>query len=229
MSNSALTVPLHATRESRYRAGQQNSNQENRNLRNPRSSGKGRRRRAAAEQRRIEQQRWGQYTQGSDEEDFIVSHRVGNGRRAGRSSRLARDELDDNSTNASHDDNLSLDFALALSLSLSDSGENGHLPGPIRHEVLDMTYENLVLLEDIKCVASSAVVGSLFDCIYEESTHDHSSSFLDELCVICQSEYESGDHLILLSCAHSFHHACGSEWLLNYSKLCPVCKHDATE
>lgn len=49
------------------------------------------------------------------------------------------------------------------------------------------------------------------------------------VCAICQCDYEDADLLIKLPCTHKFHHGCGSEWLLNYSKLCPVCKHDVTE
>jgi hypothetical protein len=49
----------------------------------------------------------------------------------------------------------------ALSLSLSDSGAvgvNGRAQAPF---ITDMTYESLVQLEDVRCVASSALVNSL--------------------------------------------------------------------
>lgn len=49
------------------------------------------------------------------------------------------------------------------------------------------------------------------------------------VCVICQIEYEEGEVQMKLPCLHKFHQACGAEWLLNYSKICPVCKHDVTE
>ena len=46
-----------------------------------------------------------------------------------------------------------------------------------------------------------------------------------DVCVICMCNYEPGDTLLHLPCAHAFHDACGSKWL-GYSKKCPVCKRE---
>ncbi|KAL3695260.1 hypothetical protein R1sor_009336 [Riccia sorocarpa] len=231
MSSAAVATAVPASRGVQERTGVTEAPKEPR--RGERSAGKGRRRRAAAEQRRIEQQRWGQYL--DDEDDTIlVPAPSGSRRRMRRASRRnsARDDLEDylagnlDSDYANHDsDGTELDVALALSLSLADSGAS------VAHQrpsvLQDMSYESLVMLESVKCVAAAALVETMAVCTY---TKERSSNEDDEgVCAICQCDYEEADLLIKLPCSHTFHHGCGSEWLLNYSKLCPVCKHDITE
>ncbi|KAM6465591.1 E3 ubiquitin-protein ligase ZNRF4-like [Liasis olivaceus] len=46
-------------------------------------------------------------------------------------------------------------------------------------------------------------------------------------CVICLAEYEAGDLLSILPCAHVFHYACINTWLLIQpmaEQTCPICK-----
>jgi len=89
----------------------------------------------------------------------------------------------------------------------------------------DMTYESLVQLENVTCVASAATIESLPVCDFVKE-----QAGVSEVCVICQGEYDHGDSQVKLPCLHAFHHqACGAQWLRKYSKLCPVCKHDITE
>ncbi|EFJ21100.1 hypothetical protein SELMODRAFT_417741 [Selaginella moellendorffii] len=82
--------------------------------------------------------------------------------------------------------------------------------------------QSLVELESVKCVASPALVASLDRTVFSDGGGGGSA----DSCVICQNEYVGGDNLSRLPCKHDVHEACGSEWLLNYSKLCPVCKAD---
>jgi hypothetical protein len=44
-----------------------------------------------------------------------------------------------------------------------------------------------------------------------------------QLCVICLCEFEVGDRLMSLPCAHAFHCACISKWLRR-AKTCPLCQ-----
>ncbi|KAG0565686.1 hypothetical protein KC19_7G007100 [Ceratodon purpureus] len=92
----------------------------------------------------------------------------------------------------------------------------------------NMTYESLVQLENVRCVASATVVAALPVCSFEK---EQAASFdqASEVCIICQDHYEPGDSQVKLPCQHAFHEACGAEWLLNYSKLCPLCKQDITD
>lgn len=46
------------------------------------------------------------------------------------------------------------------------------------------------------------------------------------MCPICLGELVEGDSAVVLPCSHTFHENCGSEWLLQYSKCCPVCKQE---
>lgn len=211
------------------------------NTRNERKAGKGRRRRHAAEQRRIEQQRWCQYVEEEDEGYSVVLPSPPNSRRrARRSSRrnCAQDdlqeclnELENDDYVTGLDDNLDLHLALALSVSITEQSSIAHVQhiGSSHVSVVaDMTYESLVQLEDVRCVASSAVVAALpVCCISIEGAAPVGQA--SEMCLICLGEYEHGDTQVKLPCHHGFHQACGAEWLLNYSKLCPVCKLDVTE
>jgi hypothetical protein len=177
-----------------------------------RKAAKGRRRRAAAEQRRIEQQRWGKYL-GEDDEDFSLvqpSPPVSAGvarRRRRRNERLSLPVAED----LLELDDPDLAFSLALSLSISEGN--------------DLSYESLVQLENVSCVASAATVAALPMCVFVKEEINLNA----DVCVICQSEYDQGDSQVRLPCLHNFHHACGSEWLLKYSRLCPVCKHEVAD
>jgi hypothetical protein len=42
-------------------------------------------------------------------------------------------------------------------------------------------------------------------------------------CAVCLDEYEAGDALRTMPCAHGFHERCIVEWL-RASRLCPLCR-----
>lgn len=193
-----------------------------------RKAAKGRRRRAAAEQRRIEQQRWGKYLDEDKDDDYavvIAPIPPGSRRRARR--RNDRESLHTSFDHALEEDldpDLALSLALALSLSSTTATDPPAPIAPIGTTLADMTYESLVQLENVTCVASAAMIESLPVCDFVKE-----QAGVSEVCVICQGEYDHGDLQVKLPCSHAFHQACGAEWLRKYSKLCPVCKHDITE
>jgi hypothetical protein len=47
-------------------------------------------------------------------------------------------------------------------------------------------------------------------------------------CAICIDEYQDGDSLQVLPCAHKFHTDCIVPWLSERQASCPLCKHDIT-
>ncbi|XP_057837216.1 E3 ubiquitin ligase BIG BROTHER-related isoform X1 [Cryptomeria japonica] len=225
-------------------SGQLNTNPVARNLRNERSN-RARRRRAATGQRRIDQQRWGQYI--TDEEDDSASAlptvpRSSNRRRTrvnhqnNYAHHLQEDDYyeDEHAFHATRQrDGIYGDFefemALSLSLSFEDSTPNSGNPDYSNQSIANMSYEVLVQLENVKCVASVNVVRSMLDITFKGKKSAQGFINEEEKCAICQCEYEQDEHIISLPCTHCFHHSCGSEWLLDYSKLCPICKLDVTD
>lgn len=47
-------------------------------------------------------------------------------------------------------------------------------------------------------------------------------SRVGDMCVICQCDYESGDHVVLLPCTHVLHSGCAKEWW-SRNPTCPIC------
>lgn len=204
-----------------------------------RSVAKGRRRRAAAEQRRIEQQRWGQTADEYDQDDASLNSAsprppLSSRRRrhaSRRNSGRLEYEVDDYgyrgqpcpraSQSSSADRDLDLEIALAMSLSLSDA-PLGSLEeyGPVIQS--DLSYERLLSLDTVRVPATAAIVGALPSFKYDGGI----KAISEEVCTICQGEYVEGDQLMSLPCEHILHHSCGMEWFMSYSKACPVCKQE---
>lgn len=114
------------------------------------------------------------------------------------------------------------ELALAVSLSLSDSGSEGSARAIQRTLQGDLSFENLVNLEDVSRTLEPATIDSLGIATRMETP-------CDEVCPICLGEFVEGDMALELPCSHTFHMACASEWLLQYSKCCPVCKQEVCE
>ncbi|KAI8877675.1 hypothetical protein K501DRAFT_306219 [Backusella circina FSU 941] len=58
----------------------------------------------------------------------------------------------------------------------------------------------------------------------EDNTRENKNETC-ESCVICLSEYESGEEICKLWCKHQFHKDCLHDWLI-VNAACPMCKRD---
>ncbi|KAJ0576578.1 putative transcription factor C2H2 family [Helianthus annuus] len=87
----------------------------------------------------------------------------------------------------------------------------------------ELSYEELIALGEVVGTESRGLsadsIASLRSVVYKAQNSQNGSS---ETCVICRLDYEDGDNLILLSCKHSYHSECITNWL-QINKVCPVC------
>ncbi|CAN8069134.1 unnamed protein product [Agarophyton chilense] len=57
----------------------------------------------------------------------------------------------------------------------------------------------------------------------QDSSAETGDGEQQEKCAICLGEYERGDHVKVLPCAHRFHAECVDQWL-RVNRICPFCK-----
>jgi E3 ubiquitin-protein ligase BIG BROTHER-like protein len=58
-----------------------------------------------------------------------------------------------------------------------------------------------------------------------EFVYHKSAGISEQICVICQCDYEDGDVLLTTPCVHNFHKECVAKWFEKNSK-CPLCKEE---
>ncbi|XP_071697928.1 E3 ubiquitin ligase BIG BROTHER-related-like [Rutidosis leptorrhynchoides] len=92
----------------------------------------------------------------------------------------------------------------------------------------ELSYEELIALGEVVGTETRGLsadsIASLRSVTYKTQNIQNGSS---ETCVICRLDYEDGDNLILLSCKHSYHSDCITNWL-QINKVCPVCSTEVS-
>ncbi|KAJ6836796.1 E3 ubiquitin ligase BIG BROTHER-related [Iris pallida] len=92
----------------------------------------------------------------------------------------------------------------------------------------ELSYEELIVLGDVVGTESRGLsadtIASLPSINYKgQDVQDENS----DKCVICRSDYEAGDPLVVLSCKHNYHSECITRWL-QINKVCPICSTEVS-
>lgn len=101
-------------------------------------------------------------------------------------------------------------------------------------ETDDMSYEQLLELQEMigheSRGASSRAIDSLRISSFGEvcTGSEEVEAGHEQVCAICQCEFDEEDQLKILKCMHFYHTECIVQWL-NINKVCPVCNHEVTE
>ncbi|CAI5464285.1 unnamed protein product [Closterium sp. Yama58-4] len=95
-------------------------------------------------------------------------------------------------------------------------------------DVDEMTYEELTALGEVIGTESKGLAQATINALPRVAYSTKSPLRRGEdMCAICQLEYEEGEELLLLPpCHHSYHEACVLQWL-GRNKVCPVCKEES--
>ncbi|CAN6444196.1 unnamed protein product [Victoria cruziana] len=120
---------------------------------------------------------------------------------------------------------------------LYDSGELVDQYRDMRLDIDDMSYEELLALEErIGNVKTGLSEESISKCMKVRkhvscscsSACNGCRSITSEsgTCIICQEEYKAGEEIGSMQCGHDYHAACIRQWLL-IKNLCPICKVNA--
>ncbi len=92
-------------------------------------------------------------------------------------------------------------------------------------ELLAQEYGTSSILRQVtgsKPATSKSVLRELEVYFYDPEKSEKPS---DDSCPICQEEYERGDSVLKLPCAHAMHQSCLKSWLTK-NNSCPLCRHE---
>jgi len=100
-----------------------------------------------------------------------------------------------------------------------DNGESGEMEEEITEN--NMTYERLLMLDEniVKKGMTQEQLKEFQELLYVKSLDGEGS------CVICMSEYQTGEYIRKLTCCHVFHKNCIDQWL-GANITCPTCKKE---
>ncbi|KAL8216521.1 hypothetical protein R6Q57_023358 [Mikania cordata] len=108
----------------------------------------------------------------------------------------------------------------------------------MRLDIDNMSYEQLLVLEDEMGVVSTALSEeelskclriSVYKPLHIKECKMRGSWCLDDTkCSICQEEFISGDEIGSMGCDHGYHAACIYQWL-RLKNWCPICKASAQQ
>jgi len=93
----------------------------------------------------------------------------------------------------------------------------------------NMSYEYLTAIGELVGTesrgVSEAVIGALGEMTFQSASDGSAGTEEEEQCVICRVEFEEGERLKVLPCAHHYHDECIKQWLA-INKQCPMCSKE---
>ncbi|WVZ96668.1 hypothetical protein U9M48_042275 [Paspalum notatum var. saurae] len=123
-------------------------------------------------------------------------------------------------------------FIMLDQLVINESREDSDPHWDMRLDIDDMSYEELLALEErIGNVNTGLADEKISSCVMEVACCSSAITLGDSenaRCVICLEDYESKDSIGKLKCSHDFHADCIKKWL-QVKNACPVCKTSAAE
>lgn len=109
--------------------------------------------------------------------------------------------------------------------------ENNQEQNTLESSIRKGSYRNLGGDEEAPVLSTSAddtsqqsgATSSVTLCDRGQASGSHSTR--STTCIVCLTDYLSGDELVRLPCGHDYHRTCVFTWLSAH-KLCPVCKQE---
>jgi hypothetical protein len=95
-------------------------------------------------------------------------------------------------------------------------------------EIDTTNYEELLNLENVPVTTPRDILKALRCMKYSDIIPLLLKKKMNIIhrCAICLDNFKNDNYVIFLGCGHYFDKECISNWLLNNSKVCPICKKE---
>ena len=114
---------------------------------------------------------------------------------------------------------------------ISNYQNNNQNNNNIRNEIEEMNDYNSLIRSHPELKRKDKDIDTIIKFLpvseVKEISKNNNENNINKKCIICLSEFEIGDQVSALPCAHVFHTECIASWLKKHCQ-CPVCKFEIT-